>query len=547
MPTTNNFNNRLIYEPGFYSRITYGGQVLTFASSYGNVCLIDTNKNAGYGGGSGINGELASKKKAIYEFTDREEAKAFLKGGLFWDLMDYLFSPSNNGNGIPKIYLIKAATTEAAGITLSFNAGTIVCKARTEGLFGNGVISSSKVRKGYGAKVIAGIIDPNKFIVELQEGQFHGLDADSDPYDGILQADAEPLIIRSPEVQDIDEIIDWMKNDAVFNNYFIFSSFTEPTTTTTTTSGTTTTTTTVATWYGDLIPSDISNNPLTAFSGGTESYTNDDLDDALACISELDNSFFLCDQYGSESGGVKNNKILTYINNDSEFSKIMFVGGGSDSTEFSNYSIATALAYNTSKVTVVRSGVQVPKVIGSGLKDKDSIYTAALALGRIAGLEPQVPGTRKDLRIISPIHDLTANERRQALIGGVLHMKYIPLLGWVINQSINTLQKNTQLINPDGQSFEISITRISNQLNKEMVLNGRINFIGGNANTVSPVEIKSFVESFLRQRTATKTVDGLILLFQNVKVTLKGDSYYVTYEYMPNGPINKIFSHLVSH
>jgi hypothetical protein len=66
-------------------------------------------------------------------------------------------------------------------------------------------------------------------------------------------------------------------------------------------------------------------------------------------------------------------------------------------------------------------------------------------------------------------------------------------------------------------------------------------FIGNNIGTITPADVKSFVESYLISRTATDSTDNLIINFKNVTVRLIQDYYDVKYGYVPNGPINKIF------
>lgn len=546
MALSENFDNRTIIEPGAYSRVTYGGNPLISSLPTGNVLVLDGGSNAGFGGGSGINGEIESKKKAIYAFSDVQEYKNFLKGGMQWDLADSLFNPSNNGRGSRLVYFVKAATTTAAYLNLVFVNGESYykVKCKTEGLWGNGEVVDTKIRKGAGFRLTAGVIDTAKYIAEFSLGTFRGLDSDSDPYDGTLKANANPILIKSPEVSTITELLTWMQTDASFNAEFKVSvvAITTTTTTTTTTSGGTTTTTTTAADSDVLTPTDLTNyTNVTAFAGGTETYGSTDYDNALECVLELDNEFILSDEYEANSASSKNTKILTHIQN-CESEKFVFIGGARNATNFSTQSLAAAQGFNTTSAHVIHSGVNVPKIIGSGLKERPSIYNAALCLGRIAGLDPQVPGTYKDVKIVSPAHDMTKNQRIQALQAGVMHLIFVPQLGWVINQSINTLQQNTIQITPNGKSLETSIMRVARSLNRDFIHNARLIFVGKNAGTASPLDVQKFLESFLRSRTVTATTDNLIIRWQNIKVSLKNDAYYCSYEFVVNGPINKVFN-----
>jgi hypothetical protein len=164
-----------------------------------------------------------------------------------------------------------------------------------------------------------------------------------------------------------------------------------------------------------------------------------------------------------------------------------------------------------------------------------------MVCGRLGGLLPQTSITFKGLRARTWRHQLTKAERETALQAGVLHNRFVPNLGYVVNQGINSLQKNTMMVNPDGSSAEISIMRIAEQLNKELVLNMRPIFVGQNLNTASPADVKAFVEGYLSNKTATKLQDNLIISFEKVVVTQTQDYYQVTYNFVPNSPLNKIF------
>ena len=86
---------------------------------------------------------------------------------------------------------------------------------------------------------------------------------------------------------------------------------------------------------------------------------------------------------------------------------------------------------------------------------------------------------------------MTKSEREAALDSGVLHMKLDSDLGWIVNQGINTSNKNTQPFYPDGSSFEISVSRIAFQLDKEIQSGGKA-FIGGNLGTVTEADVIEF-------------------------------------------------------
>jgi len=523
MPTTQTFGGRQIIEPGAYSQIKSGINNAPDVASFGNVMIIDTGTGAGFGGGSGINGTIASKKSSIYSFNTIQEFRSFVRGGKLWDIAEYLFSPVSNAQGPQKVFLVRAATTVAATITYTLTNGAFTVRCKNEGTGGNGVSASGNLSRGYGAIMKAGIVDSAKFIIEFYEGTFKGLDADNDPYDSIADTAARPLLIaRSVEFNTIAGIVNWLKSDYALNQRFEVSANSG--------SG--------AVTSGDLA----ANNTIKLAAGGTETYGSTDYDDVLSSIKEVDNTFFLCDRTNSNATGTENTKLLAHINTESEFKKFMFVGGGNDVSQFTSVSVAAAQYFDSVYALVVHSGFKVKIPFTTTTKTKDSFYMAAMICGRLAGLQPQTNGTWKTVRqqiIVS--HDMLQSEREIALKAGVLHLRNVTNIGLCINQAINTLQKNSNLINADGTSSELSIMRIGEQLNKELVLNMRPLFIGGNLNTASPADVKAWIEGYLTFKTATRTEDNLIIRFEKVSVIQKQDYYEITYGFVPNGPLNKLF------
>ena len=429
---------------------------------------------------------------------------------------NYLLVGTNSGGA----YISNVVTTGS-----STDGGVVTIKTKNEGDAANGNIQSSQIVTGYGAKMIAGVNDTSKFIIEFFEGTYHGTDPDGDDYSGVSAANSKQLLVaKSIEFNNIADLIKWMNTDSSFAARFVLDSST-------------------ITGTGAIVNADlIAHSSLVAFSGGTTSYSSGDLDALLSVISEVDNSFFLADNWAGDSQSLNNTKILTFMEAKSEFEKSLIVGGGNNETDFLTNSIATAQYFNSKDVTVVHSGIKIPKLVGAGLKTLPSFYNAACVVGREAGLAPQTSLTFKAIRPTIYNHQLKKSDREFALQNGVLHTRFVPNIGWVINQGINSLQTNTQMINPDGSSCEKSIMRIAAQLNKELTLNMRPLFIGGNLNTSSPADVKSFVEGYLIQKTATTNQDNLIISFKNVTVQQVQDYYKVSYKFVANSPINKIFS-----
>lgn len=642
MSTVVNFKGKKIIEPGVYAQVKSGIPVKPSTFSTGNVCIVDTGSGAKYGGGSGINGVHAVGLGSVYAFKDVNDFKNFIRGGLLFDVADYLFNPENGASGPDTVYLVRAAATTPATIDFTFagggpNGGNVSFICLNEGDGGNGYTDETLAKRtvilvgpvaigntvllkvdegagpinimtvvaatttsptdlktlivnsinafalgykavlqggdiiitarprtgatangwpitavvvgtptvtggamsggvdgtitaiGYSAQMMIGVDNPSKFLIEFYEGTYRGKTEGYNDIGGLSASQSAPLLLAtSVEFDNIDDLIQWAKNDFIFGKRFVLDS----------------------NWQiigsGLVDAADLTTySSLNLADGGTTVYGALDLDRTLEDIRELDNTFFLCDRWGDNAQSAQNLKVLDHIKNVAEMDKFMIVGGGIDETKFedgiTNSSISTAKFYDDESVFVVHSGHKQPLIVGSGFEKLNSFYHTANVLGRLGGLDPQTPLTFKSLKIKNFNHILGLKERERALQAGVIHNRLVPGIGNVVNQAINTLQRNTQLINPDGTSFEISVMRIAAQLNKELVLNIRPLFVGNSAGSASPADIKSFVEAYLFSRTVTSQVDNLILSSKNVKVRLIEDYYDITYGFVPNGPINKLF------
>jgi len=627
-----NFGGKRIVEPGVYAQTKSGVTARPNNFPFGNVMIIDTGSGAGWGGGSGVAGELANGLGSVYSFENPNDFKGFVKGGMIWDASEYIFNPLVGAPSPDVLYIARAAQTVGARINLALTNGAVSFIARNEGTVGNGMmnerlakayikidgatvavaatltvtadsiaiatdvtadstspaefkqkvleainagtathgytakiegldlvvfapqntgasgdaltittsgtvtttaapsftggVDGTRIIKGYGAEIKVGENDPAKFMIEITGGSFNGKSETGYLYGRIEEDGAVPnFIARSPELSTIDEIVAWASTNFNFNASFkLADNYTQVN-------------------GGTIVAGDLTTEMVMA-TGGTELYRPEDLDAVLQSVRELENTYFLCDRFGDEAKGAQNMKILNHIINESEFDKFMVIGGGLDETKFSgdtNSSIEIAKFYDSARVIVAHSGNLKEDSITGRTEVLPSFYHAANVVGRLGGLEPQEPLTFKALRITNFIHSLGIKDRERALQAGVLHNRFVPGIGHVVNQGINTLQKNTQQINPDGTSFEISIMSIGAQLNKELVLNMRPLFIGGNRGNVTPADVKSFVEGYLLSKSQQDGESSLIIKFENVTVRLEQGSYSVEYGYVPNGPINKMF------
>ncbi len=330
---------------------------------------------------------------------------------------------------------------------------------------------------------------------------------------------------RSIEFSNISEIIAWCNTDATFKTYF------ELTDSTVTGTG--------AITAGDLA----SHLSLELAAGGTESYTSGNIDLALDAVNDLTFDFILACDYGANAESADNVKLLAWVVEEAKVKPDIYIGGGINVDTFASQSISAAEFFDSQYVTVVHGGLK--KNTRNGVKTLTSIYHAAQALGREAGLEPQVPLTFKNLKIDGVAHPLNDKEVEQGLDAGLL-MTRLEGNSFDIVKGINSLQNNDFLLNEDGTTSSKQIRRVSRQINKELVFNIKRDLLkqtnGVNRNTLSDEDLKAYVEGYLKGVTANSTNDNLILGFQNVTVTLAGDAYTVNYELITNREISFVFA-----
>lgn len=326
MATQVYFNGKLRKLPGAYSRITSGEQNTPANLDFGKVLIIDTGLGAGFGGGSGINGALSTDKDSVYQFTDIDTYKSFLKGGLLWKMAEKLFFPYSGVTGVSTIYHVKAATTEAA--TMTFTAvgggtagGTFKIKTKDEGLIGNGILTSTHLDKGYAYTIEAGVIDTAKWILKIWLGQWKGDFTDGLSFNEVTKASTTPiLVVQSPEFNNITELITWADTSKAFGDYFVKDA------------------TSAVVGLGTVTAPDVvAAASYVVASGGTEAYATTDLDDVLESIKDLDYQFILLDKYGTGNyDDAYVTKIFAHIKDSAtEFNKMIIFGAGKDETEFS--------------------------------------------------------------------------------------------------------------------------------------------------------------------------------------------------------------------
>lgn len=528
MATVVNFQGKNYIEPGSYAATTYNPTSVVNVSNFGNVMIIDTglsiNGDYEFAGGSGINGELNKGLKSVYEFENYEDFLSFMGGGLVPDIAEKIFSPISGSVGAPKLYYVRAATTKAAKAEIVLSDGSFELTCKNEGKAGNGIVKNNVLRAGYGIKIVQGE-ESETFKLQIYKGSFAGVDEYGEPFGAYNEEKSIPnLIAESPDYTTLGELYDWASSDRIVLSHFQVSMTGERS-------------------------SVLFSESLTAATGGTTTYlSGTEYSDVLEAISELDVTFFLTTNLdASEGAGVDattNGKLFTFLKDGSaKFTQFMVVAGGSGNTDLfgeSDSSESIAKFYNSGQVVVTHGSPIVTRKDKNGTKTLKPIYLAAAIVGLNAGLAPQTPITFKRVGYQSFAYDLKKREREKALQAGILHVRNVSGY-WSVNQGITTLLDNKQTIAADGQSFELSVELIKAQLNKELIIEGQVRFTGQTAAQASPESVKNFVETKLSSLIASAGNDNLLISWKNVKVAAKNGDYFISYDFVPNVPVNKTF------
>jgi hypothetical protein len=273
----------------------------------------------------------------------------------------------------------------------------------------------------------------------------------------------------------------------------------------------------------------------------------------LEQVKDLDYVFVLSDKYGvTDYSSVEVGKILAHILTEAKYrpNKYLVYGAGQDDDEFaqsSNSSKVVAAYFNSAQALVVHGGAKkVSQADPTGFRTWDAQYHAAAVLGRLCGLPPQVPITNKSIGVEGLVHNLTLLQKEQALDAGLITTYFdTDFNDFVCLKGVNSLQSNANLINPDGTSFSVQVMRIIGQVNHDLIVNAKLQLLGQpagvNRNTLSANYVKNWTEAFLETKVATASQDNLIISYQDVTVTRKQDTYWVSYAIVVNNEIDKLF------
>lgn len=528
MATVVNFHGKNYIEPGSYAATVYNPTSVVNVAEFGNVMIIDTglamNGAYEYAGGSGVQGELAQGLKSVYEFTNYEDFLAFMGGGLVGDIANKIFTPLDGAAGAPKLYYVRAAKTTCATLTATISgSNALVLKCKNEGIVGNGVKVDDVLKVGYGAQIVAGET-ADTFKLQVFRGSFMGVDDAGEAFGAKSLADAVPnLIAESSDLTTLQELYDWARSNKQMLANFVVS----------------------MTGDGET---ELAAVAMTLATGGTTEYMGGtEYADVLEAIAELDVTFFLCTNLNAANGkgtdAATNGKLFTFLKQTAKFTEFMVVPGGEDDTDLfgdTNSSESIAKYFNSGQVVCVHGAPIVTRKDQNGTKQLHTIYLAAAIVGLNAGMAAQTPLTFKRVGYQSFAYDLKKRERERALQAGIMHVRNVSGY-WCVNQGVTTLLDNKKTIADDGQSFELSVELIKAQLNKELILEGQTRFTGQTAAQASPQSVKNFTETKLASLVAYPGNDNLLISWKNVKVVAKNSDYFITYDFVPNVPVNKTF------
>jgi len=533
MATKVKFGNKVIQLPGVYSRIISGQNNPPRDLDYGKLLIIDnddyssTLTGKGMLGGAGVAGELASGKSAIYTVNDITEFRDFCGANWWWKAAEGLFNPDGRGNGVSQVHIIKPATTAASNLVFTpvgggTAGGSFKVKTRDEGTDANGVLVSSALASGYAYLLSVGVLDPTKWIYQIWKGTYKGLYTDGFPYDEVAQADAKPVLVaQSVEFNNVQELINWAKSDQEFGKLFVLDA------------------TSAVTGTGVVDAADIlANTGFKVATGGTATYNK--LAEALVAVKDLDYNYILTTcSTANPSTDADIAKIVDHITNEAKFDKYLIVGGDDTTIATTNgYSVV----FNTAKVNLVHGAIKKSsRLAASGFRTWGSFFHAAYNVGRILGLAPEVPLTYKALDIDGLTSLLTQKEQLAADSAGTLVTIFDNDFGKFINlHDVNTTQNSAFVLNADGTSHLIQIERIKAQLNKELMINAKLDLLsdpsGVNRSSLTEQDAVEWTKTYLQRKLGT-----LLVAYRNVTAQTQGDVIFVDYEASPNSEIKSIF------
>jgi len=385
-----------------------------------------------------------------------------------------------------------------------------------------GGVTATNLLSGYAYKIETGVVDPAKWIFKIWKGNYKGLYSDNIPYDEITSANSRPtLVAQSPEFNNVQTLIDWALTDSTFGKLFVLDA------------------TSTKTGAGTVTSPDITaNTGYRVASTGTAVY--DSIDETLDAIKDLNFSAILTTcSTANPSTDTTILKIVDHIENEAKFDKHLYIAG--DDTDIDT-SIGYAETFDSEKVITVHGSIQkVSRLAASGFRVWEQFFHTAYNVGRILGLAPQVPLTFKSLDIDGLVAPLNSKDQEKADEAGVLVTVFDEDFGKFINlHDVNTLQDSDFVLTNAGTSHLIQIERIKAQLNKELIINAKLDLLsdpnGVNRSSLTEEDAVEWTKGYLGRK-----MGSLIVAWRNVTAVTSGDFLFITYEASPNTEIKGIF------
>ena len=427
----------------------------------------------------------------------------------------------------------------------------------------------NKLLRGYSMQIMQGE-RRGAFIFTFYRGGYRGRSSGLQPR-GVASFELsqstgetrEEIISRTPPLFSWQEFEDWSSKDSDFSRYFILSelNFTGrgvflPTTDIPQTDEGLPTDDRSALYIDNL-------GKHILFDGGKSTYdTPGSTAYTYAALSTAQSYYpdaILAEDFGEDVLSAKNKALQSYyfsvdgLRLDSFLRPDLYIGGSHDSDVF-DYDINTSEAkkiitstyaaeqYNDNHVKVIHGGVM--QSYNGQIVELGSIYKTALVLGRIFGLQPQVPATAKDVGYLDDIGGLTIPEEERATRSGVLVTRRGTDGLIEIIRDVSTQQNNASLYLRNANSYDGTITRMQRFLVKQVRATlYRLQFqagrtTGANRVTFSTAQAEEAVKRVLASLMATALLDNIILDYSDVVSVRRGDAIYTTAKIVLNSPIN---------
>lgn len=523
------FGNRIIKLPGVYARVVSGVETEIPLSTYSNVLLIDAGAGKGFNSAKGI---VGYGRECIYSLS-QDQANFYIKGGPLVPVLEKLWNPAVGAEGIGVLNMIKAATSQPATIQgeISMFGGAITMSSVTtveEGKICNTVKSEGdnpELKTGY---ILRSVWDSklNKGYVEIIQGTYEGVNLGGFVI-GQTEENSHPkTIFRSKKCSTPKELATSLSNSLDFKALVIAKDIA---------------------YSGDGNTWTTKENNEFEFEGGDDQYAIS-LVDILPASTDVDYSVVLVCTDEENGTTTKQQTMIEEVKAYFEDAD-KFIRQAVAYEEDKSLAITQAQFYDSERV-IVTSGIckKTSRNSPTGFITQDNMVTAAVCLGRIFGLSPEIAGTMKTLNIDGMEVEPTSTDLEDMLDNGVISPYYDSDFGsYCLSQVCNSLQANTQLINPDCTTYSVQVMRILGQVIKNLQQQAKLDFWGGNKGvnkgTLSDAYVKEWTQTLLDKLTVApnKTENNYLLGYEVTKVETVDDTKRVYLAVTVNGEITKIF------